>query len=132
MKKLLYIFLSAAIALSISACGADDIAVAETVSIDSLIAESKKETNQDGSYTVSDFDANGREIRNSRYTAEGTLEDCSVYEYDDKGNNIRRTLYTADNQIDRRTEYEYDENGNRTLMTMYGSDGEMITWSEYK
>ena len=104
MKKLFYIFLSAAIALSISACGADDAATAKAYNIDSLIAESKKETNVDGSYYIRDYDENGMELRSSWYSADTALEEYTVYQYDDNGNMILRTLYGADNTMERYTE----------------------------
>jgi len=97
----------------------------------------QKETHYDGSGSVSgyyaySYDADGRLNRTSRYETDGTLEEYSVFAYDSAGNQIKETDYGADGSVHRYFENSFDAYGNMTAAVWYQADGSIYREFAYE
>lgn len=114
----------------------------------------------DGSYSVFEYDAEGKLVRDTIYSADGTMVLYSVLEYDALGNMIQEMGYSADDTLMWIVEYdtarknmepmerryieyyadgtvnyyripEYDTEGNCVRATFYAADGTVYHIDEY-
>ena len=107
----------------------------------------------DASYHISEYDSDGKLIKNSYYNADGTLQCYSIYEYDSKGNRIDKMYslgadtyiipeydsdwnlikanyyYVSDNTFSFYILFEYDSKGNSIKDSYYSPDGTLQCYS---
>ncbi len=82
------------------------------------------------SYSVNEYDGQGRESRSYDYDANGNLEYYYVYEYDSLGRDTVHTAYKADGSFFWATEYRYDADGKKYERTKYSSNNSWSDWKE--
>ena len=63
------------------------------------------------------------------YGADGTMAWYTVYEYDAEGKKVRETWYHTDGTVSRVEEYDAD--GNLVRRTQYNDDGTVWSVDEY-
>ena len=83
---------------------------------------------ENGSYSLYEYDSLGNKIKVTQYDAYGVLQGNTEYEYDKNGILTKETS-VYDNE---KTEYEYDKNGKITLEVYYDEDGSLDSKEEYK
>lgn len=79
----------------------------------------------DGSYSVTEYDENGKSTRYSRYTSAGALDSYTLYEYNENGKAVRENKYDGKNQLTGYTTYEYNARGDTTEWVEYNAKGEI-------
>ena len=77
--------------------------------------------NEDGSYSIAEYNAEGKKAKTTYYNADGSVEDYYICEYAANGNRVKLTWYNADGSV--RSVTEYDANGNMVKSTYYSADG---------
>ena len=85
---------------------------------------------EDGRYYIYAYDANGFQVRGTRYNADGTVEYSWKYEYDADGNMVRQTDYSADGTLEGWHLFENDSNGNLLRVSDYRADGTLQSVEE--
>ena len=69
--------------------------------------------------------------KETRYSADGSIDSWEEYEYDDAGNLTKQTSFNADGSVKHWREYEYDSAKNQAKMTIYDSDGKSsVIWEK--
>ncbi len=81
---------------------------------------------------IQEYDESGREIKFTRYSIDGAINEAHTHEYDGSGNEIKWTVYNGDGTIDYWYTYEYDASGNMTKETIYNGDGTLRRWFTYE
>ena len=87
------------------------------------VARTERYDSEDGSYQVSNFDADGHIVSGTSYAADGSVQMYWEYETDENGNTIRQSNYEADGSLVSWVESEYDGGGNLLRTSEYLADG---------
>ncbi len=77
----------------------------------------------DGSWYVSEFDADGVMTKRSFYYANGELERYFTCQYDENGQVLREDFYDAQGILTSYSQHEYLNDGTFAVTTLYNSDG---------
>lgn len=102
----------------------------ETVSLPTNSTHYKDDGSID-SYTESEYNEYGEELRWNVYNPDGSLERYWEYAYDDSGNMTEEWHRDAYGLIDSRYEYTYDSQGNMLTAHTYSTLDILEEWTEY-
>lgn len=81
-------------------------------------------------YSEVETDADGKELKETRYDSDGTVRGTEVYEYDEDGKLVKREYYDSDNELTGYYIHTYDEEGNRLQQQHYDSNGALTGYTE--
>jgi YD repeat-containing protein len=83
-------------------------------------------------YTASDYDPSFNLVKQSRYSASGTLLEQVEYAYrEGTGRLSAKITRDGENQVKTRVEYEYDAQGRLTVETLFNKSGQAISSYKY-
>ncbi len=85
-----------------------------------------------GGYAMQEYDADGRQIKETNYTEDSVFRDCRVFVYDEHGWVIRCNRYDADNKLLSWTEYQNDEAGEHSDWETYTDAGKIQSKYAYE
>lgn len=83
------------------------------------------------SYTITEYDEYGREIKVSVYFADGSLEGYGIVEYNEIGERTRFEFYNADGTLEGVIKFEYYTNGVSRRQSWHDAEGTCYEFEEF-
>lgn len=85
----------------------------------------------DGSYSVTEYDADYNPVSDKTYSKDGSVESWTEYEYDKARHTRTDSRYSGDGKLEDREVHQYDDQDNELWSKSYDEDGKLRRESTY-